>query len=214
MDTLKRWSFDADVAESFVDHARAHIPGYERIVDFSVQVARECCKHGDRIAEIGCATGFTLQRLEAAGFDNIVGVDSSAAMLEGCNARRAELVLSERFPSERAPFKLVLANWTLHFVPPEQRSAYLGAVREGLATGGKLVLSDKTAQSPFIERHYHDFKRGRGVSDAEIREKKRRLVGVLEPLPVQWYVDTLCKLGFAIEIPYAQHGFVTFLASL
>lgn len=213
MDRLKPWVFDAAVAESFVEHARRHIPAYDRVIDLSVRLAQDGCAPGDAIAEIGCATGYTLQRLEAAGFVNILGVDCAPAMLDASRARHARLLLSSEFPAEAAPFKLVLANWTLHFVAPGRRRAYLEELRRGLAPGGRLLLSEKTAQSPFTEVLYHDFKRGRGVCEAEIAQKKQRLVGVLEPLPVEWYAATLAELGFRTEILLAEHGFVTFLAS-
>ena len=212
MDTVARWTFDAEVATQFVGHARCHIPAYERVIDLSVRVARELCDPRDRIAEIGCATGHTIQRLEAAGFRDIVGVDASRAMLEACTARHARLVHSEKFPANHGPFRLVLCNWTLHFVPPDERGAYLHEVRNGLAGDGLLVLSEKTAQSPFNERLYHDFKRSRGVSEDEIAAKKRRLVGVLEALPLHWYLDALRTLGFESEVLWAEHGFVTLFA--
>src|SRR5262249_32117275 len=213
MESVVRWSFDASVASSFVDHARRHIPAYDQVIDLSVRVAKAFCTPWQKIAEVGCATGQTVRRLEEAGFRNIVAVDSSQAMLEACEVRHASLGCSDRFPVDRGPYKLVLANWTLHFVEPGERASYLDSVRAALAPGGKLVLSDKTAQSPFVEQLYHGFKRSQGVSDDEIRDKKRRLAGVLEPLPAEWYVANLRRLGFATEILWAEHGFVTFLAS-
>jgi SAM-dependent methyltransferase len=214
MEAVTRWSFDAGVAQNFVEYARRHIPAYDRVIDLSVRAAAAFCRPGDKIAEIGCATGYTLQRLEAAGFRNLVGVDASDAMLQACVSRHSRLVHSESFPRQEAPFRLVLANWTLHFVPPESREAYLADVRAGLGAGGRLLLSEKTAQSEFNERLYHDFKRGCGVGEQEIRDKKRRLAGILEPLPPAWYLETLGRLGFAVEVLWAEHGFVTFLASL
>jgi tRNA (cmo5U34)-methyltransferase len=214
MEAVARWSFDADVAAQFVGHARCHIPAYERVVELSVRVAREHCGPRERIAEIGCATGHTIRKLEAAGFRDIVGVDASRAMLDACAARHARLVHSGRFPVAHGPFRLVLCNWTLHFVAPEERGGYLRELRAGLAAGGLLVLSEKTAQSPFNERLYHDFKRSRGVSEDEIAAKKRRLAGVLETLPLHWYLDTLRALGFDTEVLWAEHGFVTLLARL
>lgn len=150
----------------------------------------------------------------SSGIRNTVGVDASAEMLEACVVRHAKLVLSETFPGDEAPFKLVLANWTLHFVTPEKRFAYLKAIRKGLNSDGKLVLTEKTAQSVITEALYHDWKRANGLSEAEIEQKKQSLIGVLTPLPAKWYADALGDLGFKVEILWAEVGFVTFLASL
>jgi len=214
MEAVTRWVFDAAVADNFVEYARRHIPAYDRVIDLSLRVAEEYCAPTDRIAEVGCATGYTIQRLEAAGFRNVVGIDSSADMLRACVVRHARLVLSKTFPAAQGPFRLVMANWTLHFVPPDERAAYLRSVREALAPGGRLFLSDKTLQSELGEVLYHDFKRGRGVPEDEIRDKKRRLAGVLVPLTPHWYLQTLAGLGFETEILWAEHGFVTFLAAV
>jgi tRNA (cmo5U34)-methyltransferase len=214
MESVVRWSFDASVASSFVSYARRHIPAYDRVVDLSVSVAKEFCQPTQKIAEVGCATGRTIRCLEEAGYLNVLGIDSSQAMLDACVVRHASLVCSDSFPVERGPFQLVLANWTLHFVEPGERAGYLDNVRRGLAAGGKLILSDKTAQSPFVEQLYHGFKRSQGVSQDEVTEKKRRLAGILEPLSVDWYVGNLRRLGFTTEILWAEHGFVTFFASL
>jgi tRNA (cmo5U34)-methyltransferase len=212
MDLNRAWRFDSDVAAEFEAHARQNIPGYEAVVDLSLAVAKAHCAPDDRIAEIGCATGYTLRGLEAMGFRRVLGVDSSRAMLDRCEVRHSTLVCSDQFPADQGPYKLVLLNWTLHFVAPAKRRQYLATLTGSLEEDGLLVMTEKTGQSPLVEGLYHAFKRSQGMSDVDIAAKKRSLVGTLETLPHHWYVETLNALGFACEIIWAQYGFITFLA--
>lgn len=214
MDLNRPWRFDAAVAASFDGHVRQNIPGYEHVVSLSLDVVKATCDKHDRIAEVGCATGYTLNALEAAGFTAVFGIDNSQSMLDKCAVRTARLICSDTFPVHAGPFQAVLMNWTLHFVAQQQRAGYLHDIRASLAPGGILVLSEKTQQSDLVEELYFDFKRRQGVSEAEILAKKASLAGILQPLPHAWYLQTLDTLGFAVEIVFAQCGFVTYLARL
>lgn len=206
------WRFDASVAAEFDVHARQNIPGYEAVVATSVSVARAHCAPAARIVEIGSATGYTLRTLESAGFTNVLGVEKSPEMIARCRVQRAEVIESDTFPVERGPFDLALINWTLHFIPPADRAAYLQAACSALAPDGLLVLTEKTRQSPLVEAQYHAWKRSQGMSADEVEAKRRSLVGVLEPLPHGWYADTLAALGFETDVLAARFGFVTWLA--
>lgn len=206
------WQFDSHVAVSFEPHARANIPGYESVVGWCARIAEKLLPPGAPIVEIGCATGFTLRALEQAGFTDLTGIDNSQSMLDRCVVQHSRLICSDVFPAELGPFKLALLNWTLHFVKPEARRAYLADVCKALAPDGLLVLTEKTRQSAFVESLYHDWKASQGMSAEDIAAKKASLVGVLEPLPHRWYVDTLEALGFTTEVISARLGFVTYLA--
>jgi tRNA (cmo5U34)-methyltransferase len=212
MDLNRSWRFDESVAIEFDTHVRQNIPGYEQVIAMSLHALRKTCRPDDKIAEIGCATGYTLELLTEAGFTNLVGVDSAQAMLDRCTAKNAQLVCSEEFPLALGPFRAVLVNWTLHFVAPEKREGYLRVLTQGMAPDGIIILTEKSLQSSTMESLYHDFKRAKGMSDDEIAAKKRSLVGVLETLPHEWYLDILKRLGFTTEILCAQYGFVTYLA--
>ncbi len=208
-----RWAFDHRVAAQFASHAQQHIPSYHSVIDDSVVLAERTCAPDSAIAEIGCATGETLRRLHAAGFANLTGVDCAAPMLAHCDPRHARrLLLSSEFPAEYAPYRLVLANWTLHFLEPVRRVEYFRSVFEGLERGGYLMLTDKCVQSDLMRDLYHQMKRELGVSEAEIEAKARSLVGVMFSMPVSWVVSALEQVGFKVDIWRASIGFVTFLA--
>lgn len=205
------WTFDGEVAQEFCDHARKHIPDYEKIIGLCVRIAKKRLRPDSKILDVGSATGYTLQRFAEAGFSNLFGVEASEGMISK-SFQGAKLVHSSRFPKESAPFDMVTANWTLHFVLDE-RAEYVRDVYDGLVPGGCFVLSDKVLQSEFTLSLYHDFKRSQGVSEEEIEWKRKSVSGVLVPYPVEWYLDTLKSVGFTnVEIVNAAPSFVTFLA--
>lgn len=226
------WQFNTEVASRFEREASLHIPDYAEVVELAVSVAET--RLGGHAAthsalDVGCATGYTmLTLLRHARFAAVHGVDKSASMIARC---RANLVASghsdiaARCVHHAAvlpctsrvapPLGAVLANWTLHFIVDEgEREAYLCSIFAALSPGGVLVLTDKTAQNALTSEMYHRWKVRRGVSEAEVAQKAASLVGVLVPLPADWYPRTLRRLGFIdVEQLWARFGFITWVAS-
>ena len=206
------WVFDAEVAAKFQTHAQQHIPDYLSVIDDAVALASGSCAKDAPIAEIGCATGATLARLHAAGFTNVTGTDMSEPMLEQCNPAHARLLLTSEFPTAFGPYQLVLANWTLHFLPPEKRRPFFAEIYAGLLPGGYLMLTEKCVTSPVMAAQYHAWKRSVGVTQAEIDAKAAALKGVMFSMPANWIISELHSLGFRVDVWRAAYGFITFLA--
>jgi len=207
---MTQWRFDSRIAEIFVDHARQHIPGYERVINKSVDFLRRTLEPTDAIIDIGCATGHTLKKLSVAGFTNLHGVDNSASMLAHVPADLATLTCSNWLPMH-PKYQAVIMNWTLHFVRDKVR--YLRDIHTQLEPGGYLILSDKTYnQGTFLDL-YHDYKRSQGVSDQEVAEKAAAVKDVMFIDDQSWYISTLADLGFCdITIIDADWCFTSFLA--
>jgi tRNA (cmo5U34)-methyltransferase len=206
------WRFDEDVAARFDTEARTHIPHYESVVQKCVDIASSSFrdKASAKMIDVGCATGYTMERLLAAGFEQVFGVDNSQAMIERCRVQD-RVVLSDTFPKQHAPYDLVLANWTLHFIP--EREPYMRDIKDALSDRGIFILTDKMTSSPFVHERYHDFKRSMGVSEQEIQRKEASLVGVLETRPLEWYIATLQKIGFRdVSVIDASYCFATLIA--
>lgn len=204
------WRFDSQVAETFVEHARQHIPGYERVIDKSVTLLRHAIKLDDAVIDIGCATGHTLKKLSTAGFTNLHGVDNSDSMLAHVPANLATLTCSNRLPVD-THYRVVIANWTLHFV--QDKVSYLKDIHTQLEPGGYLILSEKTHNQGIMLDLYHDYKKSQGVSDQAIQEKALAIKDVMFINSQQWYLDTLTCLGFQdITVIDADWCFTTFLA--
>ena len=103
---------------------------------------------GGPVVELGVGTGRIAIPLAADGVD-VIGVDSSARMLEVC-ARRAAAAgvaldlrlgdLTEPPVSERVPRVIVPFRSYLHLQTEAERRRALAAARELLAPGGRLVF--------------------------------------------------------------------------
>ena len=204
-----RWTFDAKVAAEFDSIAQKQIPNYDIVIGRCVELARIEFKDDSnvKIVDVGSAKGRTLTRLYEAGFSNIYGVESSEHMI-AASAFPERIIHSACFPLEQAPFDMVLANWTLHFIPT--REDYIRDIFKGLTSNGLFIFSDRMLGSITSYQRYLDFKRSCGVSDEDIKAKEAALQGVLEPRPLTWYQTVLQQTGFKdIEIIDAAWCFNT-----
>jgi SAM-dependent methyltransferase len=205
------WQFDEAVAARFDTEARTHIPHYEHVIGMCVDIATHSLKKETaQIIDVGSATGYTLEQLHKAGFQHVLGVESSPAMIRH-SRMRDRVVCSDTLPEAQTPYDLVLANWTLHFVG--ERASYIRDIHEYLSDGGILILTDKMTSSPHVYEQYHDFKRMQGISEETIARKDAALAGVLTTFPLEWYQGTLHKAGFRdVRVIDTAYCFKTLIA--
>ena len=111
------WIFDDSVATRFQHEAESHIPSYNVVINKSVDFAKKTLQPDDLIIDVGSALGFTINKFKAAGFKNVIGVDNSTAMIEK-SLYSDTIVHSSTLPVNK--YKLVLINWTLHFILDKQ----------------------------------------------------------------------------------------------
>jgi tRNA (cmo5U34)-methyltransferase len=212
----KKWVFDEKVAARFTTEAEQHIPLYWETIDLSIETIKTAFSSNAKILEIGCATGNTLLALVAQGFQDVVGCDSSPAMLEQAHKniqqnQLIKLIETSSFPQQVAPFDVVMCNWTLHFI--KEREQYLQNIFNGLNPQGLLILTEKNVQSDTMKMLYHKFKLKQGLTIEQINQKDQTLQGVLVPYSLEQNLTMLKQTGFTnIEILNAAFGFVTFLA--
>lgn len=199
------WTFDDAVAARFQHEAESHIPSYNIVINKSVDFAKKTLHPDDLIIDVGSALGFTINKFKAAGFKNVMGVDNSTAMISK-SLYSDTIVHSSTLPINK--YKLVLINWTLHFILDKQE--YLQNVYDSL-DNGYLILTDKMKQSDKVKEMYYDFKRNNGVADEYIYQKEDSLKTIMHCKSVEWYTSQLTAIGFDIEIIHADLGFVTFL---
>jgi len=204
------WKFNNTIAELFNQHARQHIPDYDRVLELSVDFCKQKLQHSDPILEIGCAIGETVNRLHSAGFANIHAVDNSQDMLAKCPPNYATYYCTSEFPDTAVKFSAVLCNWTLHFI--QDKESYLTSVYNAMLPGAFLILSEKTENSGLALEQYHEYKFKHGVSRKEIKEKADSLVGVMFPESVDWYTKKFQSIGFSeVYIANANWCFTTFV---
>jgi tRNA (cmo5U34)-methyltransferase len=206
-----RWTFDAKVAAEFDSIAQKQIPNYDTVIGRCIELARASFAHtpSAKIIDVGSARGRTVTRLVDAGFNNVYGVEASPHMA-AASAHPDRIIISDTFPLDKAPFDMVISNWTLHFI--NTREEYMRSIFAGMQPGGHFILSDRMAGSPLTYQGYLDFKRGQGVSEADIRAKEEALKGILEPRPLSWYQNAITSIGFTeIEVIDAAWCFNTIL---
>lgn len=178
------------------------------------------------------------RKLSSADYSGCVlhGIDNSAAMLAratdtinnsvGANTVIPSLDSSTKTPqvTTELPVKLhhqnmqnanienasvVALNFTLQFIPPDERDAMMERIANGLKTGCALILSEKvTFDDPVLSQlhidMYHNFKRANGYSDLEISQKRTALENVLVPDTLETHTNRLKKAGFSSSSVWFQ----------
>lgn len=212
--------FDAKVVEVFPDMINRSVPGYRSIVHGIGQLAKQFVQPHSRIYDLGCSLGAASlsirQQLPAVAGVELIAVDNSAAMVERCRLQIAsfrgdlpvhvELADIRDYPLSDA--SVVVMNFTLQFIPPEQREALLARIYAALKPGGALILAEKfQAEAPFeqilIELH-HEFKRANGYSDLEIAQKRAAIEHVMRIDTLASHQQRLQRVGFAASQVWFQ----------
>lgn len=206
------FQFDESVAEVFPDMIQRSIPGYSTIVDSIGQMAKTLVPNGGNIYDLGCSLGavsLSIRRYLDNEAAKIYAVDNSAAMVERCKLHLQAFRSNTPFevicediqavPIEHA--SLVVMNFTLQFIPPEQRYPLLAKIYAGLKPGGALIISEKyrhgqaSADALMIELH-HEFKRRNGYSELEISQKRTALEKVMLIDSLEQHSERLIQIGF------------------
>ncbi|MDH5219059.1 MAG: carboxy-S-adenosyl-L-methionine synthase CmoA, partial [Gammaproteobacteria bacterium] len=96
---------------------------------------------------------------------------------------------------------MVVLNFTLQFLPVDDRLTLLKSIYQGMLPGGILVLSEKIcyedeSKQELLTNLHHAFKRAQGYSDLEISQKRSALENVLIPESVPTHLDRLLQAGF------------------
>lgn len=113
---------------------------------------------------------------------------------------------------------VVVLNFTLQFLAPDDRQALLEKIYASLRPGGILILSEKyvfddeTAHELLIDLH-HDFKRANGYSELEISQKRSAIENVMLPDSIQTHRDRLSQIGFSsVEVWFQCFNFGSMFA--
>jgi tRNA (cmo5U34)-methyltransferase len=221
--------FDQRVAEVFADMIRRSVPGYGTIISAIGAFAAERVTAGSQCYDLGCSLGAGALAIRHGAGDTpcrIFAVDNSLPMLEQARqfldrdeaGANIDLICADIQDIRIEQASLVVLNFTLQFIPPEQRARLLGKIHAGMRPGGMLVLSEKIAlsssreQDLFTEMH-HAFKRAQGYSELEISQKRTALENVLLPESLSVHVKRLRDAGFGqVESWFQCFNFISLLA--
>ncbi len=228
LDPSQKFKFDESVAAVFDDMLERSIPFYREVQRLTGELAQTFYQPQSRIYDLGSSTGILLHYLAhllAERSPYLVGVDSSPAMIERSQERlqrlpetvALELHCADILKIAVTQASVVVINYTLQFLPSEQRPSLLRRMQEGLLPGGILILCEKVASADeriheLQQTYYEDFKKRNGYSQTEIAQKRKALEQVLIPQTWQHNLQMLHEAGFqSTEILFKWYNFVALL---
>ncbi|MCE7611811.1 carboxy-S-adenosyl-L-methionine synthase CmoA [Vibrio fluvialis] len=213
IDKIGDFTFDERVVEVFPDMIQRSVPGYANIISAIGMLAERFAKPHSNLYDLGCSLGaatLSMRRNIKQEGCKIIGVDNSAAMVERCklhvNAYRSdtpvEIIEADIRNIDIKNASVVVLNFTLQFLSPEDRYTLLEKIYAGLRPGGILILSEKfvfenqVANELLIDLH-HNFKRANGYSELEISQKRSAIENVMRPDSVETHKARFEQLGFS-----------------
>ena len=213
MTAIEAFRFDESVTDVFRDMIERSVPGYGLVLQLIGVIAEKYGQPNTRAYDLGCSLGAsTLQlRQHLPHSCHVIGVDNSEAMVTRCTANlgrdhsaaTCEILLEDLRETKIENASVVILNFTLQFVPDEERSAILGTICEGLNKGGILLLAEKvkfedTSRQDLMTELHHDFKKQHGYSDLEISQKRAALENVLIPNTEEEHIQRMQNAGFTV----------------
>ncbi len=229
IEKLGDFTFDENVAEVFPDMIQRSVPGYSNIITAIGMLAERFVTSNSQVYDLGCSRGaatLSARRNIKQANVKIIGVDNSQPMVERArqhlNAYHSEIpveILCDDIRNVRIEnASMVILNFTLQFLPPEDRQAVLEKIYHGLNPGGLLVLSEKfrfedeTTNNLLIDLH-HAFKRANGYSELEVSQKRAALENVMRIDSVNTHKVRLKNAGFShVELWFQCFNFGSMIA--
>jgi len=226
---LKPFDFNQDVAEVFDDMIKRSVPGYEIIIQQIATLSRQVAKPNTKIYDLGSSLGAAVLAVRRSLEDpsiEIIAVDKSKAMIDKSrqllgayhSEMPVQLLEDDILNIEINNASLVIMNFTLQFLPLEQRDLLIKRIYQGLNSGGVLVLSEKITFTDndidrLITALHQDFKRSQGYSELEISQKRDSLQDVLITETLSEHKSRLNQSGFSSsEVWCQQYNFASMVA--
>ena len=224
-----KFTFNSSVAEVFDDMLERSIPLYQECQSLTVNWCKRLATPDKYIYDLGCSTGSLLLLLAKSTSTmpriHLIGVDNSEAMIDKAqdklNGFQSSVNFLKATIDDTFSFNessTIIMNYTLQFIPLENRAPLLSKIYESLIPGGGFILNEKVLSEnerlseTFVEMH-HDFKKGHGYSKMEISKKRDALENVLIPLKLSKTTALLRDAGFsAIDIFFKWNNFAGLIA--
>lgn len=221
------FAFDADVSRVFADMINRSVPGYGLTLQMIAEIAGLYAQQNSKLYDLGCSLGAsTLAMAHGINADGcqIIGVDNSEAMVRQCikNVKQSRVPVSViQANIQDVDFEdasVVVLNFTLQFIPKEERLALIQHIYEGMRKGGVLVLSEKVSFEDVFEQQQHimlheSFKKAQGYSEMEVSRKRQAIENVLVPEAIEAHHARLQQAGFSKSQTWFQcFNFVSMLA--
>lgn len=217
---IQDFCFDATVAEVFPDMIQRSVPGYQTIVQTIGKLTQKYQQPNSHYYDLGCSLGaasLAMRRQLSDANSQMIAIDNSPAMVERCQrhlqAFRSEVplevLLADIRDVEINNAAIVVSNFTLQFLPKQDRDALVARVYQGLKPGGVFILSEKIVVSTSLTNEllidlHHDFKRANGYSELEISQKRSALENVMLPDTIEEHQQRFRQAGFSSSVVWFQ----------
>ena len=229
IEKLGDFTFDESVAEVFPDMIQRSVPGYSNIITAIGMLASRFVTANSNVYDLGCSRGAGILSIRRNLSDNsvhIIGVDNSEPMVERCRRHLdayhsdipVEILCDDIRHIEIHNASMVVLNFTLQFIPPEDRIALLTKIYEGLNPNGVLVLSEKftfhdNQMNELLIDLHHTFKRANGYSELEVSQKRTALENVMRTESIETHKQRLKQIGFKnVELWFQCFNFGSMIA--
>jgi len=223
------FQFDESVVAVFPDMIQRSVPGYQTILTGIGELTQQHAQPNSNLYDLGCSLGaatLTMRRNVTHKNCQIIAIDNSEAMIkraqEYLHAYHSDIPVqlhcADMTQVNIKNASVVIINFTLQFIDPEQRESLLKMIYDGLNPGGILILSEKLhftdpALQTSIEHLHLQFKRANGYSELEISQKRSSLENVLITDTEQEHLNRFKKVGFhSAGIWFQAYNFASFLA--
>ena len=221
------WSFGAEVAEAFPEHAERSIPWYREGHELICYLSDFFVATDSTVYDLGCATGELLRQLAAHNGHKPgarwIGLDKEQGMIDRARKTCAghenvELQCQDILTGELSGADMIIAYYTIQFVEERHRQALFDKIYQALNWGGAFVLFEKVGapDSRFQDMMsclYREFKQRNGFSSDEILNKELSLKGVLKPFSTAGNLGLLNRAGFTDVMTVMKYvSFEGFLA--
>ena len=229
----KPFRFNDDVAKVFPDMLQRSIPGYAATIEAIGALAARYVQKNTSCYDLGCSLGAATiamrQGIQRSGCQ-IIGVDTAPAMIERCreivaeddrqssSGTSVELIQDDVRDVGIKNASMVVLNYTLQFLPMDDRDTLMRSIYDGLNDGGLLVLSEKVIdendemEELLVDLH-HEHKRRNDYSALEVSRKRAALENVLVPETVAAHRSRLADAGFSHTAVWLRYfNFVSIVA--
>lgn len=221
---LVDFAFDDTVVSVFPDMIRRSVPGYELVIPMTGLLAANHLPDNGLAFDLGCSLGATTLSILHQLSDRdatIVAVDNSPAMLDEARNlipdNRVDWRLDDLQNIDFSGADVVVMNYTLQFVPLEQRQALMNTIAAGIKPEGVLIVSEKLrfsdpARDDYYRRVHERFKMANGYSEMEVAGKRTALENVMVPETEEAHIERFQKAGFNhVETWYRCLNWASFL---
>ena len=227
--SVNSFKFDRSVVNVFPDMIQRSVPGYQTIISAIGLLAQRYAQAHSVCYDLGCSLGaasFSMRHQISATDCKIIAVDNSEAMTQQLRTNLSRDTGGIEVDCQCVDIRdvvisnasVVVLNFTLQFIPIEDRQALLSKIYRGLLPGGILILSEKLRfddqrQQELQTDLHHAFKKSQGYSDLEISQKRSALENVLLAETFGTHQQRLHNIGFSsTEVWFQYFNFASMIS--